>query len=123
MLCVEVSELTVLLSSHDPERLAGFYSDVLGLERLKSQHHPVYRLGGATLRLAEHSEVGPKAKEPQRIMFNIFVADVRSEVARIRPSGTPVIREPYQMGWGGYVATLEDPDGNYVQLIEGTPRS
>jgi len=120
---VEITELTVLLSSQDPERLASWYTDVLGLERLPSKHHPVYRVGGATLRLTEHSEVGPRSPEPQRIMFNLFVDDVRGEIERIRPKGVTLIREPAQMAWGGYVATLEDPDGNYVQLIEGTPRS
>ena len=119
---MEVTELTVLIGSQDPERLAAFYERTLGLERLLSGHHPVFRAGGATLRLAGHSEVGARSPEPQRIQLNLFVDDVRGEVARLRPLGVAPIREPAQLAWGGYVATLEDPDGNYVQLIEGSPR-
>ena len=120
---MEVTELTVLLGSQDPEGLAAFYEDKLRLERLPSAHHPVFRVGGATLRLTEHSEVGPRSPEPQRIILNLFVDDVRSEVARLEPLDVPIVRQPAQMAWGGYVTTLQDPDGNYVQLIEGSPRT
>jgi len=117
---MQVDELTVLLASRDPERLATFYDQVLGLERRPSQNHAVFRVGGATLRLIDHSEVGPRSPEPQRIMFNLFVKDVRAEVARLQPLQVTLVRPPAQMTWGGYVATLADPDGNYLQLIEGS---
>ncbi len=117
---MQVTELTVLVGSRDHQRLAAFYDQTLGLERLPSQHHAVFRVGGATLRLIDHSEVGDRSLEPQRLQLNLFVADVRAEVARLQPLGVPVIREPSQMAWGGYVATVQDPDGNYLQLIEGS---
>ena len=120
---MDVSELTILIGSRDAEALAAFYGDTLGLERLPSQHHLVFRAGGATLRLIGHSEVGPASPEPQRIQLNLFVADTRAEVARLQPLGVRLVRAPAQMAWGGYVATLQDPDGNYVQLIEGSSRA
>jgi predicted enzyme related to lactoylglutathione lyase len=116
---MQVNDATLLIGSQDPERLAGFYRDVLGLEQLPSGHHIVFGLpGGVKLRVIEHSEVGPRNPEPGRLQLNLFVKDTRAELARIQPHSVKIAREPAQMGWGGWLVTLEDPDGNYVQLIE-----
>jgi predicted enzyme related to lactoylglutathione lyase len=116
---MDVQDATLLLGSQDPQRLGDFYRDVIGLEQLPSAHHIVFALpGGVKLRIIEHSEVGPKNPEPGRMQLNLFVADTRAELARIRRHGVTVVREPAQMAWGGWLVTLEDPDGNYVQLIE-----
>ena len=120
---MRVDDFTVLLGTQDLDRLARFYGETLQLERQPSQHHVVFDLAGAKLRIIEHSEVGPSAPEPQRLILNLFIDDVRQEVDRLRPLGVGIIREPAQMAWGGYCATLQDPDGNYLQLIEGTPRA
>jgi predicted enzyme related to lactoylglutathione lyase len=117
---MQVDDFTVLLGSANLDRLAAFYERILELERLPSKHHVVFRVGGAKLRLIEHSEVGPRSPEPQRMQLNLFVKDVRAELARLEPFQVPVVREPAQMEWGGWLVTLQDPDGNYVQLIEGS---
>lgn len=117
---MDVRDFTLLLGSEDPERLASFYANVLGLEQLPSKHHLVFRLSGARLRIIEHSEVGPRNPEPQRMILNLFVDDARAELERLQPHGVTVVRPPAVMAWGGYVATIEDPDGNYLQLIEGS---
>ncbi|HLY64907.1 MAG TPA: VOC family protein [Chloroflexota bacterium] len=117
---MQVCDFTVLVGSQDPRRLGAFYAKVLGLEQLPSEHHIVFQLPGAKLRLIQHSEVGPRSAEPQRIQLNLFVSDVRAELARLEPLGVGVVRPATQMAWGGWLVTLEDPDGNYVQLIEGS---
>src|SRR5690348_6287650 len=115
---MQVNDFTLLVGSRDPERLGAFYGGVLGLERQPSDHHIVFKVGGTTLRVIEHSEVGPRSQEPGRMQLNLFVKDTRAELARIQPHGVKLVREPAQMGWGGWLVTLEDPDGNYIQLIE-----
>ncbi|HEX6513380.1 MAG TPA: VOC family protein [Chloroflexota bacterium] len=117
---MQVDNFTVLLGSANLERLAAFYRDTLQLEQLPSGHHVVFDLAGAKLRLIEHSEVGQTNPEPQRIQLNLFVNDVRAELERLRPANVRVVRPPSQMAWGGWLVTLQDPDGNYVQLIEGS---
>ena len=115
---MQVNDVTLLVGSRDPDRLGAFYKDVLGLERQPSQHHIVFKVAGATLRIIEHSEVGPRSPEPGRMQVNLFVNDVKAELARMQPHGVKLVREPAQMGWGGWLITVEDPDGNYIQLIE-----
>ncbi|MBV8083178.1 MAG: VOC family protein [Chloroflexi bacterium] len=117
---MDVRDFTLLLGSQDLPRLERFYGETLGLERLPSQHHVVFRLPGGKLRLIEHSEVAEHAREPERLRINLFIDDVRSEAARLEPLGVKLVRPLSQMAWGGWLVTLEDPDGNYVQLIEGS---
>src|SRR5579862_7350773 len=116
---VKVNDATLLMGSEDPNRLERFYRDVLGLEPLPSKHHIVFPLaGGVKLRIIPHSEVGARNPEPGRLQLNLFVGDTRAELARMQPLGVKVVREPAQMGWGGWLITIEDPDGNYIQLVE-----
>ena len=116
---VHVRDLTILIGSDTPDRLAAFYSDVLGLPRESGWKDPVFDLGGrARLRLIRHSEVQGRSLEPQRVQINLFIDDVQGESERLHAQHVRFVREPARESWGGMVATLEDPDGNYVQLLE-----
>jgi Glyoxalase-like domain len=55
---------------------------------------------------------------PGRIIVNFETPDVQSEFDRIKGLGARVEHEPYQPGDGGemWLATFEDPDGNFFQL-------
>jgi predicted enzyme related to lactoylglutathione lyase len=69
-----------------------------------------------------------KNAEPGRVIWNIETADVRSEFDRLVAAGANVVREPYDPGGDGgdgLIATFEDPDGNYFQLMSpmGPPES
>ena len=116
---MEVQELTVMVGSDQPEELARFYEEVLGLPRVSKYRDPVFRIGEANLRIVRHSEVTGRNRTPARHLLNLFVDDdVSAAVEQLRRLGVPVVREPERETWGGLVSTVEDPDGNYVQLIE-----
>ena len=68
--------------------------------------------------LGPHSEVHGKSATPQRIMLSIEVDDVTEAFATLVGLGASVIAEPYkpQAIEDFLLATLEDPDGNYLQL-------
>ena len=118
---MEARELTVMVGSDQPEELARFYGELLGLPRVSKYRDPVFRAGGANLRIARHSEVTGQNRMPARHLLNLFVdGDVSAAVEQLRRLGVTVVREPEREWWGGLVSTVEDPDGNYVQLIEGT---
>ena len=115
---MEVRELTLMVGTNQPDALAQFYGDVLGLERMPQFRDPVYAAAGGYIRILDHSEVSGPTQEPARMQINLFVDDVAAEFARIAEHGAPVLRAPSRERWGGLVATLCDPDGNYVQLLE-----
>jgi predicted enzyme related to lactoylglutathione lyase len=107
----------VMIGSEDPHALGAFYTSVLG--------EPGFHDGSwygwgenATLMLGAHSDVHGKSATPQRIMISLEVDDVNEAFARLVGLGATVVAEPYrpQEDSPMLLATVEDPDGNYVQL-------
>ena len=118
---MDVFELTLMIGTEQPAALARFYGEVLGLERLSQYRDPVFRAAGANIRIVQHSGIQGRTHESARMQINLFVADVRAEWERIAAQGVRFTREPEVEWWGGVVATMEDPDGNSVQIIQQSP--
>lgn len=117
---MEVRELTVMLGTDQPSALARFYGEVLGLRRVERFADPVFEAAGGFIRILDHSEISGPTREPARAQINLFVDDVEAEFARVLAADASVAvhRAPERESWGGLVATLRDPDGNFVQLLE-----
>ena len=118
---MEVREFTVMVGTDQPEALARFYGDLLGLPRIGKYRDPVFAAAGGFIRILDHSEISGPNREPARAQINLFVDDVEAEFERVAGRGVDVLRAPERESWGGLVATLADPDGNYVQLLELLP--
>lgn len=73
-------------------------------------------VGPCFITIGPHSKITGKAKEPQRVIFNLETDQVKEEFTRIKALGAEVISEPYQLQ-DAWIATLADPDGNYFQLM------
>ena len=76
-----------------------------------------WHVGSCFFGIGQHSEVTGVAKEPARIMFNLQTKELKEEFERIKATGATVIKEPYEMHEGMWIATFADPDGNYFQLM------
>jgi predicted enzyme related to lactoylglutathione lyase len=110
---------SIMIGTTQPKVLAEFYAGVLGKPaEMVDEEHGFYgwQAGTTYFSILDHSEMGGRAKDPGRLLINFETAQVREEFDRIRALGGGVFREPYEMG-GGWVATLEDPDGNLFQLV------
>ncbi len=106
-----------MLGSEQPKKLVAFYKKVLGKDPDMTEGNWVgWQLGSTFFSVGEHSEVKGISKEPGRFIFNMETKEVKKEFERISKTGAVVIKEPYDMG-GSWVATFEDPDGNYFQLM------
>lgn len=70
------------------------------------------------LTISVHAGVEGAARDPLRIMINLEVADIHAVAARLRGAGVEFTRPPEQEPWGGWIATMQDPDGNTVQLLQ-----
>ena len=117
---MRVRELTLMVGTGQIEAMTRFYGPTLGLERVAKYRDPVFEAAGGFIRLLDHSEISGPTLEPARMQINLFVDDVSGEFRRVI-SADPHIRvhrEPERESWGGEVATLLDPDGNFVQLLE-----
>ena len=101
------------------DRMFDFYNDVLRLP-LHSRHEDfiAFELGEVRFNIGRHSEVAGQSKDPFRFMPHLGVDDIHAEAQRLAAAGVEFIRQPEQESWGGWVATIKDPDGNVLQLLQ-----
>ncbi len=109
----------MLLSSDNPKELTSFYGKILQKKPDMDDGGYFGFLAGSTfLTIGPHDKVKGKNKTPERFMINFETYDVKAEFNRIKGLEAKVVAEPYQMeGMEGWIATFEDPDGNYFQLL------
>lgn len=105
--------------SEDLSNLLPFYRDTLGLK--VGMESPGFVILGdpnqAGVALGTHSDVHGRAADPARHMVGFETDDIKGDCARLKASGVKFIEEPNEMG-AGWIATLEDPEGNLVQLFQ-----
>jgi predicted enzyme related to lactoylglutathione lyase len=108
---------SIMIGTAQPGVLGEFYEKVFG--RPADMHEDgwyMWQAGNCSLSIGEHSEVKGQAKEPSRFMLNLETTQVKEEFDRLKNLKATIIKEPYEMG-GGWIATLADPDGNFIQLM------
>lgn len=113
------SSLTsILLASTDPVRLRDWYVAALDPdENTDVDGYRVLGFGGFHVLIDSRTDVADKNPEPGRIILNVEVADARAVVARLDRLGVSWLAELDDRD-GSLFATVIDPDGNYVQLIQ-----
>ena len=112
--------------SEDLNKLLPFYRDVLGL-KVAYEVPGFVSFGeraasgggytGAYLGLGTHSEVKDRVSEPHRHMIGLDSDDVDGDYGRLQAVGVEFIEKPTDYG-GLRIATLKDPEGNIVQLLQ-----
>src|ERR1700682_1202358 len=103
---------SILLGTANPEALIAFYTKVLGAPTMEEGSFAVGGTDGGSPTIGFHSEVHGKATQPARCIWFFETADVLGEFERIKGLGAEVIKEPYDMQDGFWLATFADPDGN-----------
>ena len=105
--------------SEDLSNLLPFYRDVLGLP--VAVETPAFvvlgRREGPSLALGTHSEVHGRNADPARHMIGVTTDDLTSDYKRLKDAGVDFIEAPTDYP-NVRVATLKDPDGNLVQLLQ-----
>ena len=115
---MDVLSSRILLRPLDPPRSRAFYRDVLGLAVYREFGPPddpglVFFLGNGLL------EVSGRAEErPRGLALWVQVRDLAAEHARLAAAGVPVVAEPRLQPWGLLEATVTDPDGVRLVLVE-----
>jgi predicted enzyme related to lactoylglutathione lyase len=108
---------SIMIGTAQPQVLAEFYEKVFGRPSdMQGEGESGWQVGNCFLVVGEHSEVRGQAKEPARIILNLETKAVQAEFERLKQLGVTVIKEPYEME-NLWVATLADPDGNFIQLM------
>jgi predicted enzyme related to lactoylglutathione lyase len=108
---------SIMIGSSQPRVMGEFYEKVLGrpADMMEGDWYS-WQVGNCFLGIGEHSEVSGPAKEPSRIILNLETRQVKEEFERLQGMNVTVIKAPYELD-GMWIATLADPDGNYIQLM------
>jgi catechol 2,3-dioxygenase-like lactoylglutathione lyase family enzyme len=105
---------SLLLGSANPDRLRKWYVDAFDP---KANENGFLDFGGVGVLIDGRDDVAEKNPEPGRVVLNFHVADARATAAHLTGMGVTWLVELEDRG-PGLFATLLDPDGNYVQIIE-----
>ncbi|MEZ4503740.1 MAG: VOC family protein [Dehalococcoidia bacterium] len=101
-----------------------FYRDTLGLaprsirDDFASFNWQSDDPDATRLNIVVHSEVRGPSRDPLRFMLNFLVDDIEAAYDQLRALGVHFLRPPAEEHFGGRIATLEDPDGNLLQLLQ-----
>ncbi|MGI8926000.1 MAG: VOC family protein [Tepidiformaceae bacterium] len=108
--------------SEDLNKLLPFYRDTLGLAaRIETPGFVVFGEGAEpALALGTHSEVKGKNADPARHMVGLMTDDIQADFKRLKAMGVEFVGEPETFEQVT-VATLKDPEGNLVQLLQFQP--
>lgn len=110
----------VMIGSENPKVLGEFYTKIFGEPGWQQDDWYGFAVGSGSLMIGPHSEVKGRSQEPARVMIIVESDEVQKDFNLMKQAGAAVIAEPYQPGKDTkpdtWLATLADPDGNYVQL-------
>jgi predicted enzyme related to lactoylglutathione lyase len=112
----------VILLSRDPDALARFYAEGLGLPLAREEHAdlaPHWGVDIASTHFGIHPPENFGAREPGRggvaVAFDVSsLAECQTRLARL---GAACILPPHDEGFGR-VATFLDPEGNPFEVVE-----
>ena len=117
---------SILLFSENAKKLAKFYREVVGLKQTMEaemgeggENYFGFKIGkGPELGIMDHSKVKGKNKNPERIIFNLEVDNIKKEAKRLTTAKAKKVQDIYHVEGYGYIATFADVDGNYFQLVQ-----
>ena len=108
---------TVVCKVPDLARAKAWYAELLGIAPYFDQPYYVgFNVGGFELGL--DPDTSHQAPGPGGVVAYWGVADMASLRPRLVALGAGVVSEPRDVGEGIQVATLKDPFGNLLGLIE-----
>ena len=108
--------------SADLKNLLPFYRDVLGLKvAIESPRFVVLgEAGGPSVGLGTHSDVRGRNADPARHMIGLTTDDLAADWKRLKAAGVEFVEAPTDYDTVS-IATLKDPEGNLIQLIQRRP--
>lgn len=107
----------IVLGSTDREGLVAWYRAVLEPLGARWEEHLLRLPNGSYIGFDERDDLGGRSCEPGRTLVNFGVRDIRAAEQHLNGLGVRWVRPVEKAGFGGWMSTVEDPDGNLLQFI------
>jgi len=116
----------IIVVSAEPERLVGFYRDVLGVPLVAEQHgdtdpHWGCELGDVHFAIHPAADYPGEAVGTGAVKIAFMVFDLDALVARLGDNGVALLYPPAEFGTASRITAVRDPDGNTVELTQLGP--
>ncbi|MBK1786455.1 VOC family protein [Prauserella cavernicola] len=112
---MDVLSSRVLVHPRDPDVTTAFYRDTLGLAVYREfPGGTVFFLGGGFLEVVGRGSTGPGPD----VALWLQVRDLAATLADLREKGVEPERGPRREPWGLDEASIADPDGTRIVLVE-----
>jgi catechol 2,3-dioxygenase-like lactoylglutathione lyase family enzyme len=108
---------SILLASAHPERLRRWYVEAFDVQPDADGFLPL----GLGVLIDSRDDVDARTAEPGRIILNHHVPDIHAAAKRLDELRAPWVSTVEYRDAGLWFGTVEDPDGNFVQVIQTTP--
>jgi hypothetical protein len=105
---------SILVGSTDPDRLRSWYRAAFAPDQ--PEQGPL-NIGGVLLVFEKRTDVAAKNPEPGRSIVNFHVQDAHEAETHLNSLGVTWLAELERRS-SGWFASLLDPEGSYVQIIE-----
>ncbi|HSK89977.1 MAG TPA: VOC family protein [Euzebyales bacterium] len=120
---MQVLAARVLLRPTDIDAAVDFYEHRVGLVRFREWGAPphrgiVYFLGGGYLELTETPPDQPRPPRPDGVRVWLQVADATRACRELQRRGVEIDAAPERKPWGLIEATIHDPDGLPLVIVE-----
>jgi len=113
----------LVLNVTDPQALAGFYCDVLGMTRINHKDGAAvgYERGGANIMFRQSSTPGPYKHNSNDRYWKIALTlpDLSHAHAWLARHGVAA-SDPHQFRDIGYLSHFTDPEGHVIELVQHT---
>jgi catechol 2,3-dioxygenase-like lactoylglutathione lyase family enzyme len=117
----------LILVSREPERLVGFYRDVLGVPLAEERHgdtepHWGCELGDVHFAIhpaGDYPDDPATGPGPVKLAFMVF--DLTGMVTWLEQCGVELCYPPASLGEQSQITAVRDPDGNLVELTQLGP--
>jgi predicted enzyme related to lactoylglutathione lyase len=113
----------IFLRARDPEALARWYSDHLGIPSMVDggSASPWWTEAGHTVFAAFPSGTDYFGRADQEVMLNFRVTDLDAMLAQLRAAGAEVDDKVELLEGIGRFGWVTDPEGNRIELWEPSP--
>ena len=108
----------VFFRAQDPDALAAWYQKNLGVFGMDANYEPWKQEQGPTVFMPFPADTDYFGSKTQSFMINFRVEDLDGLLAELKSNDVKIVKEAEDQAGVGRFASIEDPEGNRIELWE-----